>query len=210
MQPLLYSHPAWGEGKPESAESTPGAQHPQDTPRTHPEVEWLRLLAVAGASRLKREPECLTALRHTVEPGSSFRVEGGCSQMTQEAGLSEETGWFQFTQVWGGTGWFQFRTCEVGREASLPWFGSVSMHVGEAKAAHPDLMSLCRVCPPRRPKFRPTPTPARGGEILGLAFSVLQTGSYFYLPRSITNTRRAISEGRVAPEGPEFNARVMG
>lgn len=44
--------------------------------------------------------------------------------MTQEAGLSEETGWFQFTQVWGGTGWFQFRTCEVGREASLPWFGS--------------------------------------------------------------------------------------
>lgn len=46
------------------------------------------------------------------------------------------------------------------------------------------------------------------GEILGLAFTVLQTGSYFYLPRSISDTRRAISECRGATEGPEFDARV--
>lgn len=44
VEPLLWSHPALGEGNPESTESCPGAAHTQDTPRTHPGAEWMLLL----------------------------------------------------------------------------------------------------------------------------------------------------------------------
>lgn len=49
-----------------------------------------------------------------------------------------------------------------------------------------------------------------GRFLVCLAFNILQTGSYFYFPRSISDTRGAISGWRGATEGPEFDARVMG